>query len=571
MRSFLEKMKDAIPWIVIGSAMAWSVFRIAPGSSHHVNTASDGIVISIGHYQLDPGVKEALDAMAREFAKIHPGVTISQEIIPSGAYPQWVSTQLISGKPVDILEQGTFPAPVRLAYAARYFVDMTPYVQRPNPFNKGTDLEKVKWCKTYWDSMQWSYSGELQSYTSIPLSKVGCRMFTNLDLLKKLTGRDSPPTNYRDFLEVCREIRRQKTPQGRPYTAIACSRYHWAHWEGNFSNYLTWPFVLVADYNMDGFSDSNEDYLAFQKGLLGFQSPCMKAKFGVLRDIAEQCQKGFTGLDRPEAILGFAQQNAVFISACSYEVTGLMEQARGCFRMVITDFPRVDREDPVYGAAALAPPIEIAGSLFQFCVSRSSPHVDLAIEFLQFLGSQKNNEKFNHLMEWIPAVIGTEPPELLKAFKPHVEGMYGGGDLFIGGESTVKWQQTYSLFQIGRLSYDDFAKQYTEFYKSARARDDFQEQQRNWRRGNSLAERTLTTMRERARHAAPEERDDLWGAYVSNTKTSRIREEIVRCRLYLCFLHPDRLSPNPVATYSPAALEAYRRFQKPAPVVAPNP
>ena len=57
----------------------------------------------------------------------------------------------------------------------------------------------------------------MQEYMSMPLSMFGVRIFYNRDMLKKLTGLDEAPHDYRAFLAACKKITSQKDPQGNNY------------------------------------------------------------------------------------------------------------------------------------------------------------------------------------------------------------------------------------------------------------------------------------------------------------------------------------------------------------------
>ena len=50
---------------------------------------------------------------------------------------------------------------------------------------------------------------------SIPLAQFGSRVFYNRDLLRKLTGLEEPPDEYRAFLKVCETIRSQTNEFGK--------------------------------------------------------------------------------------------------------------------------------------------------------------------------------------------------------------------------------------------------------------------------------------------------------------------------------------------------------------------
>ena len=145
----------------------------------------------------------------------------------SGSYLRTVDEyQLMGGTAPDIVQAGMVEGHLMTAFFTRYFIPLSRYVTRPNPYNAGTDLEKVPLIRTFRDGMRRSFIDETQEFMTIPLALTGVRLFYNKPLLKRLTGLDEAPTDYRAFLEACEKIRTQRQTNGQPYVAIAGSRFH---------------------------------------------------------------------------------------------------------------------------------------------------------------------------------------------------------------------------------------------------------------------------------------------------------------------------------------------------------
>ena len=483
--------------LVVFAVFLWSAWVIATFRAQQ--TPPGSTVIRLGHWQLEASVREGIDEMAREYQKTHPGVVIIQDAIPEGTYGQWVSTQLMGGTAPDIMQVGAMlPANIWLSYYNRYFQPLSRYVNAPNPHNAGTDIADLPLRQTYKDGMKTAYVTEMQEYMSVPLSLFGVRIFYNKDLLKKLTGRDEAPHEYRDFLAVCEQIRSvTNAVTGQPYIPIAGSAYHFGHWDGMMFSPVTYGAFRRADFNRDGFVGNDETFVAFKTGLLDFYYPPYALWLKMLREVTDYFQVGYTGLGRDEAVFLFAQQRAVFMTTGTWDARSLQEQAKGQFEVGIMDFPIPSRDDPVYGQVVEGRIYESPGGGFQFGVSRNSKHVDVAVDFLLFLASQKGNEKLNGIIGWIPAIVGTQIDPLLKAFEPHLEGIYGNANFTLGGNTAVTWAQRYSLYQVNQISFDDFAKTYTEYYLK-NGLEDFMEQQRDWRRGMQRNEQYLAGIRGRA-------------------------------------------------------------------------
>jgi raffinose/stachyose/melibiose transport system substrate-binding protein len=548
--------------LVIFAVFLWSAFVIA---THRAQQAPpDAVVIRLGHWQLEASVRDGLDEMARRYREKNPNVIIVQDAIPEGTYGQWVSTQLMGGTAPDILQVGAMlPDNIWLSYYNRYFVPLTRHVNSPNPHNAGTGIAGLPLRQTYKDGMKTAYVTEMQEYMSVPLSQFGVRIFYNRDLLRTLTGRDTAPLDYREFLAVCDEIRAAQNPAtGEPYIPIAGSQYHFGHWDGMMFNPVTYGAFRRADFNRDAFVGNDETFVAFQTGLLDFHHPALAGWLRMVREVTDHFQTGYTGLGRDEAVFLFAQQRAVFMTTGTWDARSLQEQARGQFEVGIMDFPVPAPDDPVYGGVVEGRIYETPGAGFRFGVTRTSPHPDVALDFLLFLASQPGNEKLNAIIGWIPAIVGTQLDPLLEAFEPHLEGVYGAVNFNLGGNTAVTWSQLYSLYQVNQISFADFARRFTEYYlKHGLA--DFLEQQRDWRRGMQRNEQFLAGIRGRAilaGQAADEpEAASAWVRYRAITASRQIWGELNHARQTALVKH-DRLPDGFTAPYeySPAVLEKIR-------------
>jgi len=496
-RRCFEFLRLYFALLVVFAVFLWSVLAIAMFRSQE--PGADEIVLRLGHWQLEASVREGLDEMARKYAEIHPNVSIVQDAIPEATYGQWVSTQLMGGTAPDILQvNGMLPPNIWLSYFNRYFLSLTRYVNMPNPHNAGTELADTPLRSCFKDGMKTAYVTEMQEYMSIPLSQFGVRIFYNKDLLKELTGLDEAPLDYREFLAVCEQIQSQTNPVSeQAYIPIAGSMYHFAHWDAMMFAPMSYGAFRRADFNRDAFLGNDETFVAFKTGMLDFSHPAYACWLKMLREVTDYFQVGYTGLGRDEAVFLFAQQRAIFMTTGTWDARSLQQQAEGQFEVGIMDFPLPSREDPVYGEVAEGRIYESPAAGFQFGITRSSKHPEVALDFLLFLASQKGNEELNAIIGWIPAITGTKVDELLANFEPHLEGIYPNANFNLGGNTAITWAQKYSLYQVNQISLEDFGAEFSEFYIK-NGLDDFMEQQKDWRRGMQRNEQYLAGIRGRA-------------------------------------------------------------------------
>jgi raffinose/stachyose/melibiose transport system substrate-binding protein len=524
-----SRLRPYGPAVAIGLVFSWSVLAIATYRQEEA-PAGTRVTLRLGHWQLENGVREGMDNLIAAYRVLHPEVNIVQDPVPESTYGTWLTTQLMGGTAPDMLEMGMVSYQVMLGYYSRYALPLSPWVGQPNPYNAGTELEGVPWRQTFKDGMRGAYLSELQEYMNVPLSQFGVRIFYNRDLLLRLTGRAQAPTDYREFLAVCDTIGRQRNGRGEPYVPIASSAYHVSMWQVLMIDPLTYGAFRIADFNRDGSVGVDEFYVALMTGRLSLDYPGYAAWFAMLRQLSRRFQPGWTGLGRDEAVFLFAQQRAVFITTGTWDAGSLRDQAAGAFELGIMDFPLPGRDDPEFGPVVEGPVYERPEGGFPFAVIRTCRHPEVAVDFLRFATSQRQNEQLNQTVGWIPSVRGARMPAALTGFQPHLEGVYGAMAMAPGGNTAIKWTQLVSLFSIEQIDFGDLARDYGAYYRRY-APEEFAEIGRNARRAMASDEQLLAVLRRRAQTAPPEQQAGLWAKYRILTTDRLILRDLPQDRL----------------------------------------
>ncbi len=556
MRRTLSTWKSRLPWLVIIAVFCWAAVTIAMRGSR--GAPRDVVTIRLAHWQLEAGVRDGLAEAAAEYEKLQPNVRVLLEAIPEATYGQWMSTQLMGGTAPDIVQAGMVEGHLMTAFFTRYFVPLSRYVTRPNPYNAGTDLEKVPLIRTFKDGMRRSFIDETQEFMTIPLALTGVRLFYNKPLLRKLTGLEEAPTDYRAFLEVCRKIRGQKQPNGQPYVAIAGSRFHYMRWDESLIKPLTYLAAREIDFNRDGRFSKEEMLLGFASGKISFSHPAYEASFKMVREITREFPSGWSGLTRDEALFNFAQEKAVFLATGIYEAEGIREQAAGKFDLGLMDFPLPAKSDPEFGTVVQGPRYENPEGSMPMAVTRTSKHPDVAVDFLLFLVSREENEKFNKRLKWIPIVVGARIDPYIKAFEPTLEGVFPAFDPTIGGESFIKWSQLFSLYQIDQISYEDMAAEFGRFF-TTQGLEDFREFLRNRRRSQIQDEQLAVGLRSSAQLKAGKEAEADWLKYRNVVVSRQLAADQTLLSEGLIFADPEALRRQSFYQYTAKALDNIRK------------
>ena len=557
MKKIGQFLRQHFPLLVVGIAYAWSAVAIC---SYRAQLAPPGtkITLRIGHWQLEPGVRDGFNALAAEYRTLHPDVYIVQDAVPESTYSQWLTTQVMGGTASDMIEAGMLAGPLMLSYYSRYFLPLNNYVNLPNPYNAGTPLAGEPWRNTFKDGMRAGYIDELQSYMAVPLAQFAYRIVYNRDLYRKLTGRTTPPQNYRDFVALCAQIRQHRDDRGRPYVPIAASSYHIGMWDTKLCEPLTFAALRKLDLNRDGAVGADEFFAGIATKRIGFDFPPFVARYQMLHELTPFMPTGVTGLGRDEAVFLFAQQRAVFITSGTWDTESLREQARGTFDAGVLDFPLPAADDPEFGQILEGPVYDRTFAGMPFVITRTCKHPEIALDFLQFLSSQHGNTEFTRHIGWIPSVRGAQMPPALAGYEPHLEGVYGAMPMTLGGDTNAKWQQLLALFMINQIDYPSMSGQYLAYYLEHGSKE-FAEMQRNNQRVLIREEQLMAGLRAGALLAPTATSAGLWSRY-RQLETDRLLVRNLWPSL-LAKIVSDGPVTNAVGPYeiSPAALANVRR------------
>jgi raffinose/stachyose/melibiose transport system substrate-binding protein len=378
-------------------------------------------VIRIGHYQLESGVRGAIDAVAAAYMRRNPGVRIEQLAVPGRVYPTWLKTQLTGGTAPDLIEL----APALMAEdKARYLLPLDEYLAQPNPYNAGTELAGTAWRQTFVDGLinPPAHDADLLQTFGIPSSQFTLRLFYNRALLQEITGADRPPADYPGLLALFRRTVAFSAREGRRLYAAAGSKQN----APTIFYQLFLSQTEAVRKRFDPFGDMQRVYrttdlaYAYLRGDWTMGSPGPRDGWERIREIGLFFKPGFYQMERDDALFDFVQGRALMIMSGNWDAQSLSSQAP--FAVGAIELPLPDARDGSVG------PISEGGRETQACfaLSRTSAHPEVAADFLRFLGSMEGSRIFAEHSAWLPAVVGVKPPPGLEVFMPRQEGRLGG-------------------------------------------------------------------------------------------------------------------------------------------------
>lgn len=437
-----ETLLQVFGFGLVAAAYLASFFTVFRYQTHNEERPGQ-ITIRIAHWQLERGLHQAFDKLSEEFTRQHPDIRIEQLMIPERIFPNWLVTQLIGGTAPDLIEIGYGIDDERVA---RFFVPLTPWVEKPNPYNAGTPLEKLPWRDTFLDGMRAGYNDSLQDYYSAGLNMHTVRLYYNRGLYEQIMGTGAPaPVNFSDLENVFSKVEGYNKSHASKLVAIAGSDYNGPIFLDQYMSSQTQKLVLRLDDLLD-YSPSKQDLqLHYLLGHWSFNSPELQSGLALQNEIGRNLPPGFQSLRREDATFYFLQSRALMIASGSWDVRTLKAQAP--FPIEIAPIPLPSTNNPQFGKYVLGTFAENNDVSTRFGLTRLSKHPKAALAFLQFLTSQRGNQLFVNTSYWLPSITGVTIPEPIRSFQPVTDG-YTGGMTFGEFGADARLVITQNLYQL---------------------------------------------------------------------------------------------------------------------------
>jgi raffinose/stachyose/melibiose transport system substrate-binding protein len=451
-----NRLRNGLALFILAGAFIASAIQV--GLRHFTHTAEvrEGKrIIRIAHSIADRKVQKAFASVVDEYESLNPNVRVIVQAIPQRAYVQWLTTQCLGGTAPDLV-QAENRYNLWATLAARYMTPVSPYLNSPNPYNKGTVLEGIPWRETYLDGMNGGYWPHLTEYYSIPVTIETARIFYNRDIFTAANGSPQPPENIQDWFSICENIQRHAAEKNLTLYPIAGTREHM-------------PFILQRYY--DSFGNGIGDHydtvywqgrgpectlFGLYTGTFSFNLPPIRDAFSLVRHLADYCQPGFVSSDISQARFLFLQEKCAMIFGGARDAAIYLNAAE--FDLGVFNIPMPHAADPKYGEYHNARrPTEASTSNIHFCLSQQSMYPESALDFMKFMTSRKGNEEFNQKVGWYPAIRHAKPLEVLKAFKPVVEGSGGRVPAFLIPPSVSLWfSQQFPRYLDDQITFEEF-------------------------------------------------------------------------------------------------------------------
>lgn len=436
-------------------------------------STDDRVVIRVTHWQIEAGPREAFEALIKRYEELNPRVRVEQVAVPGSVYSQWLRTQLIGGTASDIIEFGQHMQGMN-DVPPRFFAPISDYVEDPNPYNRGTPLEGVRWRDTFHDGLNTpdTYIANLGNYYAVTQCMLSIRLFYNPELLQKLTGRAAPPRTYTELRELNTALAHYNATAADTVVPLAGSQFN--------SFILISPLLTRGGYDvtfgMDRFRDHGplapDAGLEYLRGMWDYRRPEMLATMQVIREVSLMMRPGFQQLERDAAMQDFLRGRALMIATGTWDATSLRTMAP--FALGVAEFPWPKRADGTECRYWWSPWSEGGGTTaMAMYVNKASPHQAEAIDFLRFITSVEGNTIFAHTSGWLPSIREVPVPDYAKVYLPRFEGFMARTNFShgFGSETRDLWERQAYQLTSAQGSVDNFITAVEAQFTTALRRD----------------------------------------------------------------------------------------------------
>lgn len=430
------------------------------------------VVIRFTHWQIEAGPREAFDAMIKRYEELNPNVRVEQVAVPGNVYNQWLRTQLIGGTASDIIEFGRHMQGMN-DVPPRFFAPISEYVELPNPYNRGTALEGVRWRDTFKDGLNSpdAYIPNLSNYYAVTQCMLSMRLYYNPELLRELTGSEIPPSTYPEFLALNDKLKARIAEPKDRVALLAGSRFN--------SYVLLDPMLtrvgLDVSYANDRFRLQGpagpEVGLEYLRGGWNFRRPELLDGLNRMREVSTTMRPGFQQLERDAAVQDFLRGRAMMIVTGTWDATSLTRMAP--FKVGVTVVPWPSMADGKIGRYYWTPISEGATTAMSLYLNKASHHSAEAIDFLQFITSVEGNTIFVRESGWLPAVREVPIPDELKVHLPNFDGYTARSNFShgFGSETFNLWEKQAYRLTSANGSVEDFLQAIEAQFPTAVRRD----------------------------------------------------------------------------------------------------
>jgi ABC-type glycerol-3-phosphate transport system substrate-binding protein len=353
--------------------------------------------------------------------KAKTGITVKTDVLPLASFNQTESTQLAAGTAPDLVFN-------QAAFKPYMVVDLTPYLNKPNPFVAGNKKWLSVFNSKYFGPKIASVLDTSGHMDYVPFNLVGVGIFYNKTAFAK-AHVTAPITTYSKLITACKALK------SAGYTPLAgdASNIGVAWTAQSLFNMLSWSQQPSWNhFNAAGKPGTNpslttEDYSwAVATGKLKASDPQEVAWLTLMKQVFDSCVttnwSGVTGLSGDGVGLPqFESGKAAMAWGVDFGYSTI--KGASTFPISSMPFPTVTKaSSPASVNAPAQFGLSVGGTSYMIPAHTSGKALKASMLLLQFMTSGQNIKGWLASTGGVPAVVGLTPPGATAGF---LEGSWG--------------------------------------------------------------------------------------------------------------------------------------------------
>jgi raffinose/stachyose/melibiose transport system substrate-binding protein len=441
--------------------------------------ASAPVTITWGlHKPKQEAEEKVYNKIITEYNKVNPKVQVKlafTEYTDAAQWNTWLNAQLIGGAAPDLVSMLYVPAMEN--FRKGLVVDLKPYLDKPNPFDSKP--------RSWWDSFSSGLINQNMDNTnravpSVPLATVAVKVFYNKELFDK-AGIKSTPKTYSELIEISEKLKTAGTaPFIAPNKSPADNVMNWLH--RMFMDQMIEPLIPQLDKDKNGLVELNEIVAGTKAGIIDLDKSPWSDSVNIIKGFSKYWYPGYNGIDNMTALDLFIKQQGAMIMQTGDNLRKIIDNPDRKFEVAFFPFPNLTKKDSPHAVEKL---YEMGGAPQQtFAIPNSvkGEKLDAAVNFLQYLSSEKGAALFAEGFWWSSPIKDAVLPDKLKGM--FIEGNTSSLRLLAPTNSQKLFQNDTMIGQLfleGKVTDKEFNAQLNKDLKEA---VDQISKQNNWNEAN---------------------------------------------------------------------------------------
>jgi len=404
----------------------------------------------------DENAQEAYEEVVEKYNSENTGNVIVKmnyvEYTDDAQYNTWLSSQLMGGVAPEVV--ATWYTPATENFRKGLVRDLSDVLAKPNPYQ---DTGKA-WQDSFSEGLlNQSMDNLSNAIPSIPMATVAVKIFYNKDIFKQC-GITELPSNFTELMNVCQKIQDQGTvPFIVPNQSAADNVFNWLH--RMFMDQMIDEIVTQLDLSGNEQVELNEICAGFSRGQINLTQEPWNGALPLIKDFSQYWYPGYNGINASTALDLFVKGEGAMLMNTGNTLKTFDSNPDIPFEIGYFTFPYLTKTDSPFACEKI---YEMGGApQASQCIPSAvtGEKLDAAIDFLQYLSSEKAAAIFAEKCWWVPPFKQVSSlPEAMKDM--YIEGNTSKLRLLAPQTDQLLYQDDTKLGQLyleGNITEEEFS------------------------------------------------------------------------------------------------------------------